>query len=111
MLQIEKEHKKSTLMSKQKKDLVEQIMYLEHNNNVLNERVNQQAVNFNKLCKDCNNGTNKEAEEVVFCVVREKNFTTEVFGIYKTSKRAEIIASKMAEETGVNFYVETRAVL
>lgn len=53
MLQIEKEHKWSTLIHKQKKDLADQIMYLEHNNNVLNDRINQQAVNFNKLCEDC----------------------------------------------------------
>ncbi|GEM_PF-6646095 len=49
MLQIEKEHKRSTLMTSKKKDLVDQIMYLEHNNNVLNDTLNQQTKNFNTL--------------------------------------------------------------
>lgn len=49
MLQIEKEHKYSTLMSSKKKDLVKQIMYLEHNNNVLHNTINQQADNFKVL--------------------------------------------------------------
>nr|WP_288829951.1 DUF551 domain-containing protein [uncultured Clostridium sp.] len=49
MLQIEKEHKRSTLMTAKKKVLVDQIMYLEHNNNVLHNTLNQQAENFNAL--------------------------------------------------------------
>ena len=49
MLQIEKEHKRSTLMTAKKKDLVDQIMYLEHNNNVLHNTLNQQAENSNTL--------------------------------------------------------------
>ena len=52
MLQIEKEHKRSSLMSSKKKDLVEQIMYLEHNNNALNDRVNQQVENFKIIQKE-----------------------------------------------------------
>lgn len=48
-LQIEKEHKRSTLMTAKKKVLVDQIMYLEHNNNVLHNTLNQQAENFNAL--------------------------------------------------------------
>jgi len=53
MLQIEKEHKRSTLMSNKKKDLVDQIMYLEHNNNVLHDTLNQQAENFKQVCETC----------------------------------------------------------
>lgn len=51
MLQIEKEHRRSTLMSSRKKDLVDQIMYLEHNNNVLNRTLDIQATNFLQLNK------------------------------------------------------------
>ena len=39
MMIIEKEHKKSTLMSKKKEDLVNQIMWLEHNNNALQQQL------------------------------------------------------------------------
>lgn len=46
MLQIEKEHKRSTLMSAKKKDLADQVMRLEHNNNVLEDTINQQVENF-----------------------------------------------------------------
>jgi hypothetical protein len=60
MLQIEKEHKRSTLLTSKKEDLVNQIMYLEHNNNVLNDTLNQQAENFKKLCEDCKMSENKE---------------------------------------------------
>lgn len=49
MLQIEKEHKRTTLMTAKKKDLVDQLMYLEHNNNVLHNILNQQAENSNTL--------------------------------------------------------------
>lgn len=49
MLHIEKEHKRSTLMTAKKKELVDQIMYLEHNNNVLNNALDQQAKNFEVL--------------------------------------------------------------
>ena len=49
MLQIEKEHKRSTLMTAKKKDLVDQIMYLEHNNNVLHDTLDQQAENIYTL--------------------------------------------------------------
>lgn len=49
MLQIEKEHKKSSLMSKKKSELVEHIMWLEHNNNVMHDTLNTQADNFIKL--------------------------------------------------------------
>ena len=49
MLLIEKEHKHSTLMSMKKEELVKHIMFLEHNNNVLNERIEIQARNCIKL--------------------------------------------------------------
>ena len=39
-------------MSKSKKDLVEQIMRLEHNNNVLNNTINQQTKNFKAIQRD-----------------------------------------------------------
>lgn len=39
-------------MSSKKKALVDQIMYLEHNNNVLQDTINQQANNFKKLQHD-----------------------------------------------------------
>ena len=42
-MKIEKEHKQSTLMRWSKRDLVEQIMVLEHNNNVLHETIHQQS--------------------------------------------------------------------
>ena len=50
---IEKVHKRTSLMSSKKKDLVDHIMYLEHNNNVLNDTLNQQAENFKKVCETC----------------------------------------------------------
>lgn len=52
MLNLEKEHKRSTLMSAKKKDLVDQVMWLEHNNNVLNNTLDQQAKNFEVLKGD-----------------------------------------------------------
>ncbi len=56
MMYIEKEHKRSTLMTAKKKDLVDQIMYLEHNNIVLQNTLDQQAKNFyscNSKCDPC----------------------------------------------------------
>lgn len=50
-MNIEFLHKRSTLMSRKKEELVRQIMYLEHNNNALNEMNIQQAKNFEKLEK------------------------------------------------------------
>lgn len=41
--ELEKEHKKSSLMCKKKEELVKEIMRLEHNANVMNERLNNQA--------------------------------------------------------------------
>lgn len=49
MMIIEKEHKQSALMSRTKKQLVEHIMYIEHNNNALNETINQQYINCMNL--------------------------------------------------------------
>lgn len=41
--ELEKEHKQSSLTCKKKEELVKEIMRLEHNVNVLNERLNVQA--------------------------------------------------------------------
>lgn len=41
--ELEKEHKKTSLMCKKKEELVREIMRLEHNVNVMNERLNVQA--------------------------------------------------------------------
>lgn len=41
--ELEKEHKQSSLMCKKKEELVKEIQRLEHNVNVLNERLNVQA--------------------------------------------------------------------
>ena len=41
--ELEKEHKKSSLMCKKKEELVKEIMRLEHNVNVMNERLDVQA--------------------------------------------------------------------
>lgn len=41
--ELEKEHKKSSHMSKKKEELVKEVMRLEHNVNVMNERLNNQA--------------------------------------------------------------------
>ena len=41
--ELEKEHKKSSLMCKKKEELVKEIMRLEHNVNVMNKRLNNQA--------------------------------------------------------------------
>jgi hypothetical protein len=49
MLIIEKLHKRTSLMSKKKNELVDHIMFLEHNNNVLNDTLNQQAENFKAI--------------------------------------------------------------
>ena len=43
VFELEKEHKKSSLMCKKKEELVKQIMRLEHNVNVMNERLGNQA--------------------------------------------------------------------
>lgn len=43
MYELEKEHKQSSLMCKKKEELVKEIQRLEHNVNVLNERLNVQA--------------------------------------------------------------------
>lgn len=51
-VKIEKEHKQSTLMEWSKRELVEQIMMLEHNNNALHETINQQFVNFSEMMKE-----------------------------------------------------------
>lgn len=48
-MNIEFEHKKSSLMSKTKEELAEQVMRLEHNNNVLHNTIDQQAENFAML--------------------------------------------------------------
>jgi hypothetical protein len=52
IIQIEKEHKKSALMSRKKKDLVDLIMCLEHNNNVLHDTINRQVENFKVLLSE-----------------------------------------------------------
>ena len=41
--ELEKEHKKSSLMCKKKEELAKEIMRLEHNVNVMNERLGNQA--------------------------------------------------------------------
>lgn len=46
MMLIEKEHKKSSLMSQKKEELVKHIMWLEHNNNALHSMLDTQAKNF-----------------------------------------------------------------
>lgn len=53
MQEIEKVHRRSALMCRSKKDLVEHIMCLEHNNNVLHKTINQQVENFKTVCADC----------------------------------------------------------
>ena len=75
MLQIEKEHKRLTLMNRKKKDLVDQIMCLEHNNNVLHDMLNQQAENFKKICEDCKNKENKTK----ICDICNKEITEKEF--------------------------------
>ncbi|PXV85112.1 hypothetical protein C8E03_11936 [Lachnotalea glycerini] len=52
MLQVEKEHKRTTLISSKKEDLVNQIMHLEHNNNVLHDTINQQVENYKMMEKN-----------------------------------------------------------
>jgi len=52
-------------MSSNKKDLVEQIMRLKHNNNVLEDTINQQVINFKKIQKDA------------FCNLDSKSFTVD----------------------------------
>lgn len=54
-MQLEKEHKKATLMSWTKAELVEYIMCLEHNNNALQE-------SFDIQYKNCLNLINLTAE-------------------------------------------------
>lgn len=56
MLHIEKEHKRSTLMSAKRTDLVDQVMRLEHNNNVLEDTINQQYINYKNLLQQNENG-------------------------------------------------------
>lgn len=58
MVQIEKEHRESVLMNWTKKRLVEQIMCLEHNNNVLHDTVNTQYENYLKLVADAEQKNN-----------------------------------------------------
>lgn len=58
MVQIEKEHRESVLMNWTKKRLVEQIMCLEHNNNVLQDTVNTQYENYLKLVADAEQKNN-----------------------------------------------------
>lgn len=41
--ELEKEHKKSSLMCKKKEELAKEIMRLEHNVNAMNERLGNQA--------------------------------------------------------------------
>ena len=51
-MKIEKEHKQRTLMRWSKRELVEHIMVLEHNNNVLHETIHQQFINFSEMMKE-----------------------------------------------------------
>lgn len=57
-MQIESEHKKSTLMNKSKKYLVDEIVRLEHNNNVLHNTIDQQYINFNYLLQEAASKSN-----------------------------------------------------
>jgi actin-related protein len=68
---IEKEHKRSTLMSKTKEDLVNQIVRLEYNNNALSNTINQQCINFKKIQHD----TFRELESKAFTVDSGQNET------------------------------------
>ena len=60
---LEKEHKKSSLMCKKKEELAKEIMRLEHNVNVMNERLNVQA---NAINHYENEARNKAIEEFVY---------------------------------------------
>lgn len=51
-MKIEKEHRKSTLMSWTKDALTDYIMCLEHNNNVLHDTIDKQAQNWIQITKD-----------------------------------------------------------
>lgn len=73
MFRIEKEHKKSTLMSMKKEELVERIMFLEHNNNVLHERIEIQARNVEKFLK----------KELIPCIGRMPEDDEEVLVWYE----------------------------
>ena len=53
--ELEKEHKKSSLMCKKKEELVREIMRLEHNVNVMNERLNVQANAINHYEQESRN--------------------------------------------------------
>lgn len=53
MVKYEKEYSESTLMSMNKKWLVEYIQCLVHNNNVLHERINNQANYLKELQRLC----------------------------------------------------------
>lgn len=69
--ELEKEHKKTSLMCKKKEELVKEIMRLEHNVNVMNERLNNQAnaikqyeqESRNKAIDDLCNEFHKDWEE------------------------------------------------
>ena len=60
---IETEHKKTTLMHKTKEELIDYIMYLEHNNNSLSNRLDQQAENFKILEKQAYEQGRKDYDE------------------------------------------------
>ena len=53
MLKTDMIHKRSSLMTTDKRELVDHIMLLEHNYNAMQIRLDQQAENFIKLCQDC----------------------------------------------------------
>lgn len=51
MMNLQFEHKKLSLMSQKKEELVKHIMYLEHNVNALQQTIDTQAENFPLLEK------------------------------------------------------------
>lgn len=53
--ELEKEHKKSSLMCKKKEELVREIMRLEHNVNVMNDRLHNQANAIKRYEKEARN--------------------------------------------------------
>jgi hypothetical protein len=58
-------HRRSSLMTTDKKELVDHIMLLEHNYQAAQDRLNQQAENFLKLCKECPEKRPASAEELI----------------------------------------------
>lgn len=62
-MNIEFEHKRSSLMSKTKKELVEQIIRLEHNVNVLHDTIDTQVKNFKELEKQAYKKGREDYEE------------------------------------------------